>query len=95
MSPFYKWERRDYKQKKKELPYLLLSILFFLFSLAFAADQIGLTNVAHAEKPHMTEKEVCQKMTTGYPVMADGVSDKELRDICARYGVKLSAVTHY
>lgn len=94
MSPFYKWERRDYKKKKK-FPYLLLSFLFFLFALAFSADQIGLTDVAHAEKPTVTEKEACQNVKEGQAVMLDGVSDEELKGICASYGVRLNEIQHY
>lgn len=83
------------KKTKKEFPWLILSILFFLFSLAFAADQLGFTNVAKAEEPPMTEKEVCQKMKGGFPVSTDGVNDQELKYICKSYGVTLKEIKHY
>lgn len=50
MNSIFKWERRDYKQKKETYTaHLLLAILLFLFALAYSADKFGLTNVARAE----------------------------------------------
>lgn len=77
------------RQKAEEAEYdygLILAFLIFFFALAFAADQLGFTNIARAEEKPTTQAEICKAIYQNHTEVR-GVSQEKLQDYCRKHGV--------